>query len=158
MDDTHKQAVLRKIQDLKALRIFASLDERDIFKILRRGSFLEFPAHHVVFSEQEQDHSLYVVVRGQFEISALAPETQEKITFFLAGEGLIFGEMAFLDRLPRSATVVTLQPSEVLKIDREAYDDLLVHQPIVAAKFMFGVAEILSRRLRAADQRIKYGT
>jgi CRP-like cAMP-binding protein len=104
----------------------------------------------MVFSEGDTDNSLYVIVHGNFEVVSTSPNTGEKISFFYAGEGLVFGELAFLDSQPRSAAIVAIQPSEVLKLTRQGFDELLENQPKVAARFMFSVSEILSRRLRGA--------
>jgi CRP/FNR family cyclic AMP-dependent transcriptional regulator len=157
MDEEQKQAILKKLQDLRQLRIFYLMDEREIFEVLKRCAILHFAPGDKVFSEGDTDHSLYIIVDGNFEVASTAA-SGEKLTFFFAGDGLIFGEMSFLDSQPRSAAITAAEKSEVLQLSRAQYEDLLQHNPVAAARFMFGVSEILSRRLRGANMRIKHST
>ena len=155
-EDDKRNFIIQKIKDLKRLRIFQNMEEREIFEIMKRATLLNFEPGQKVFSEGDMDDSLFVIVHGNFEVVSTSPNTGEKISFFFAGEGLVFGEMSFLDSQARSATVIATAPSEVLKLTRTRYEELVEEVPKVSAKFMFGLAEILSRRLRGANQRIKH--
>ncbi len=157
MDETQKLAIVEKIQELKNLIIFYTMDNREVFEVMKRCDFLNFAVGETVFKEGDQSDCLYVIVKGEFEVTAEAA-SGDPVRFFCAGQGLIFGEMSFLDTRPRSATIVATQDSEVLCFTRSDYDHLLVADPSSAAKFMMGIAEILSRRLRGANQRIKFTT
>lgn len=158
MEDAQKQAIVQKIQEIRSLRIFHNLTDRDIFEVMKRSDIITVPNGATVFTEGDTDQSLYVIIKGEFEVTARSPVSGEMIRFSCAGEGLVFGEMSFLDRQPRSATITATMDAEVFGLTREDYDDLLTQSPISAARFMMGVAEILSRRLRGVDQRIKHST
>ena len=158
MDEAQKQAIIQKIQELRDLRIFHNLTDRDIFEVMKRSEIITVPCDATVFAEGDTDQSLYVIIRGEFEVTARSPVSGDLIRFSCAGQGLVFGEMSFLDRQPRSASITATQDAEVFGFTREDYEDLLTHNPGSAARFMMGVAEILSRRLRGVDQRIKHST
>ncbi|PKL74865.1 MAG: hypothetical protein CVV27_18315 [Candidatus Melainabacteria bacterium HGW-Melainabacteria-1] len=158
MEQDQKQAVIQKIQELRGLRIFSVLTDRDIFEVMKRSDIISVPEGSTVFTEGDEDQALYVIIKGEFEVTARSPVSGELIRFSCAGQGLVFGEMAFLDRQPRSATITATEDSEVFGFTREDYEDLLAASPATAARFMMGVAEILSRRLRGVDQRIKHST
>jgi CRP-like cAMP-binding protein len=158
MDDAQKMAVIQKIQEIRGLRIFHNLTDRDIFEVMKRSEIITVPNGATVFSEGDTDQSLYVIIKGEFEVTAHSPVSGDLIRFSCAGEGLVFGEMSFLDMQPRSATITAMEDSEIFGFNRESYEDLLTNSPISAARFMMGVAEILSRRLRGVDQRIKHST
>ncbi|MBF2052514.1 MAG: cyclic nucleotide-binding domain-containing protein [Candidatus Sericytochromatia bacterium] len=157
MDEAQRQAILNKIHALKDLRIFYNMNDRDVFEVMKRCETRHYAAGEVVFAEGDTDHRLYVIVKGEFEITT-QNTLGEPMRFFCAGEGLIFGEMAFLDAQPRSAKVTATEAAEVFSITPEQFSELLDQQPATAARFMMGVAEILSRRLRGANQRIKHAT
>lgn len=158
MDESQKQAIIQKIQELRELRLFFNLTDRDIFEVMRRSDIIDVPKGAIVFKEGDTDHSMYVIIKGEFEVTTHSPVTGELIRFSCAGQGLVFGEMAFLDKQPRSATITATEESEVFGFTREDYEDLLTQHPGSAARLMMGVAEILSRRLRGVDQRLKHST
>ncbi len=156
MNDTQKQAILSKLQELKDLRIFNKMEERMIFEIMKRCDIKQYQAGETVFQEGDtDDYSLYIVVRGEFEVIAASKEG-EPVTFSCAGKGLTFGEISFLDAQPRSATLKTTEDAEVLRFTQYDYLNVLNQAPEVAARFMIGIAEILSRRLRGANRRLKF--
>lgn len=157
MDETQKLAIIEKINELKNLIIFYTMDTREVFEVMKRCRIINFSAGETVFNENDQGDSLYVIVKGEFEVTAEAA-SGDPVRFFCAGQGLIFGEMSFLDTRPRSASIIATQDSEVLCFNRSAYEQLLLSEPSSAAKFMMGIAETLSRRLRGANQRIKFTT
>lgn len=157
LDEQQKQAILKKLQALKSLKIFSHMNEREIFEIMKRADIKQYGPGEVVFQEGDTEDHLYVIIQGSFRVISKG-RSGEDLTFFVAGSGLIFGEMSFLDRQPRSATVVAGEPSEVFRLTRDDFEDLLAKAPTVAARFMFGVSEILSRRMRGANQRIKHAT
>lgn len=158
MDEAQKQAIIQKIQELRELRLFFNLTDRDIFEVMRRSDIIDVPKGAIVFKEGDTDQSLYVIIKGEFEVTTQSPVTGDLIRFSCAGQGLVFGEMAFLDKQPRSATITATEESEVFGFTREDYEDLLTQHPGSAARLMMGVAEILSRRLRGVDQRLKHST
>src|SRR5207245_7299784 len=71
-----------------------------------------------------------------------------EIILSILGAGDFFGEMALLDRQPRSANVVAVESSELLGLDREAFQTHLTSHPSTAMAIL---AE-MSRRLRHADE------
>jgi len=157
IDEQQKLAILSKLQELKSLKIFSQMVEREIFEVMKRSDIISYGTGEVVFHEGNEDEHLYVIIKGLFNVTSTS-RSGDDLTFFVAGAGLIFGEMSFMDRQPRSATITAGEPSEVFCLTRDDFDDLLAKEPTTAAKFMFGVAEILSRRMRGANQRIKYAT
>jgi CRP-like cAMP-binding protein len=62
------------------------------------------------------------------------------------GERECFGEMAILDAAPRSATVTAIDESNLLKITREDFQEIMTEKPEIA----MGVIKVLTRRLRDA--------
>jgi len=141
---------------LKTLHIFMNLEKEEILEILKISQIKKYDKNTIIFQEGETDRSLFVIIDGRVEIISESIKTKEKVSLFLAGKGLTFGEMSFLDSQPRSATIKTTEATNVFIISRKFFDMLLEQEPKVAAKFLLGLSDILSRRLRATDQRLKY--
>jgi CRP-like cAMP-binding protein len=143
--------------ELQNLHIFKNLEKDDILEILKISQIKKYDEQQIIFNEgDEGERTLFVIIDGRVEIISESLQTKSKISIFAAGKGLTFGEMSFLDAQPRSATIRTIEPTEVFVINRKYFDLLIEQKPKVSAKFLMGLADILSRRLRATDQRLKY--
>ena len=77
----------------------------------------------VVFHAGEPGDAAYLVESGRVEV-LLRVRGQIKSAVTL-GPGAIFGEIALLDKLPRTGTVRTLEPTVLMRIDRSVVEDLL---------------------------------
>lgn len=157
MEPAQKQAILDKIHTLKDLHIFSKMNESMIFEVMKRCETYYYAPGEMVFSEgDDDDYSLYIVVSGEFEVLVIPQSGDEPKPFSCAGRGLTFGEISFLDAQPRSAGLKAIESAEVLRFTQQDYMKVLAHQPETAARFMIGVAEVLSRRLRGANRRLKF--
>jgi glutaminase len=64
---------------------------------------------------------------------------------------MVFGEMALIDRSPRSATIVADTPVSCLVLNREGYDRLGAEHPDIKIKILENLGRTLSRKLRKAN-------
>jgi CRP-like cAMP-binding protein len=115
-----------------------------IFYDLFRDSpkMIKLPAGKSLFSEGDPGNGLmYVLVDGRARVM-LGNRVLEE-----AGQGSIFGEMAVIDDLPRSTTVVTDTECTFAEIDRKRFRYLVEEAP----HFAIEVMKVLSRRLRQCD-------
>ena len=94
---------------------FQKLNEHERAQIAAISRRHKFNGGHVVFFEGSHSDSLYVIVSGSVKIFQKAHDGREKILCVL-GPGEFFGEFSLVDGQPRSATVTTLQPTEMLSM------------------------------------------
>jgi CRP-like cAMP-binding protein len=99
------------------------------------------------------DTAVYVVLRGAFEATVTSADADERVVATMT-EGSVFGELSFLDDLPRSATVRATEPSEVLRLDRGGFTELEEQQPRAASRIYRDLARVATRRLRHANERL----
>jgi SulP family sulfate permease len=67
------------------------------------------------------------------------------------GRGSFFGEMAFLDRQPRSADAVAFTDCDMYVLSRVRFDLLAAHHKLLGLNLMEGLARVLAARLRHTD-------
>lgn len=65
--------------------------------------------------------------------------------------GEFFGEMAFLDRAPRSAEVEAKTPANLFVLSRDVFDSYATHDPRLASRIFERLALAIAQRLRATD-------
>jgi len=87
--------------------------------------------------------SLFAICSGTVKISAPSAEGKGAV-FNLLEQGAIFGEIAVLDGLPRTADAIALTDCELMVIERRDFVTLVRERPEFALKLI----EVLCRRLR----------
>jgi len=104
-------------------------------------------AGEIVVRQGEESRAFYIVASGQLEVFLPRPNGQEHIIGDI-GALSIFGEQAFFDGLPRSASVRAVQDSEVYAISLERFEVLAGHHPTLARMVLVDLGRIVSLRLR----------
>jgi CRP/FNR family cyclic AMP-dependent transcriptional regulator len=97
----------------------------------------------VIFRQGDPGHCLYIIESGRVRIYVLGPDGRE-ISVNIYASGDVFGELALLDGLPRSASAVALLRTETLALYRDDFLEHLRAFPEIANNLIF----ILSTRLR----------
>jgi CRP/FNR family cyclic AMP-dependent transcriptional regulator len=84
------------------------------------ASYEKFKDRQTIFTEGANGDWMYIVESGEVEISKKVAGQQIVIETLMPGD--IFGEMAYIDRTPRSATATAKGTTEVGIIDRQFFD------------------------------------
>lgn len=135
---------------LEDVALFSCLDEDAVRHFERIAVRKRFPKNATVFSKGDTSDSLYVVCTGKVK-AVVHDEQGKEIVLSLIGPGEYFGEMAALDGVPRSATIVTKETTEILIIRRDDFKRLLSLNP----DMVFNLLSVLLGRLRRANQKIE---
>src|SRR5256886_16136800 len=134
---------------LKAVPLFTSFPEDQLrmltTMVTRRGA----SRNTTIMSSGDATDSLYIVLSGRLKVMMSDSEGKEVILAIL-GPGEFFGEMGLIDDEPRSASVVTIEPCELLSIAKRDFKRCLVDNSEMSMAVMRG----LVRRLREADRKI----
>ena len=101
-------------QTLKRVPLFSDLSDRELTQLLGLGSRRKFPGKNIVFQEGDACDFLLVILSGKVKVLLSGKGGQEFILTILGVENF-FGEMALVEAVSRSATVMTIEPSEFLR-------------------------------------------
>ena len=123
------------------------LSEEEAAWLAVLGQELEVAPGETVVEEDEKTRSFYVVQRGELEVRKhLGPG--ENRTLARLGPRDLFGFMAFVDGKPRSASVVSVTPSRLARVESDALDKALHVNFTVAFKFLGTLCGVLGRTYR----------
>jgi CRP/FNR family transcriptional regulator, cyclic AMP receptor protein len=143
VDFQKKLAVLtEKGLSSKELRLLATFSNEQFYREGQR-----------IFREGDKGDELYIILEGQVRISKYIPGVGEEALSIL-GKGDFFGEMALIDRTPRSADATAQTDLTVLPIERELLSDILSKDVDGSFQFLYILCKMLSRRLREIDSKI----
>lgn len=135
---------------LSYVPIFSELPEPTLQKIEKIGALKVYKKNDVVLMEEEAGNALFVIKCGKVKIARTSTDGREVILTILSDSDF-FGEMAILDGLTRSATVVAIEESELFLIQRNDFLNLLREHPEISIALL----QELSKRLRSSDMKIK---
>jgi sulfate permease, SulP family len=112
-----------------------------------------WPAGHVVFRSGDLGSTLYLVTRGRASVHIVHGEGDIRLVTF--APGAVIGELALLDRGPRSATVTVDEDMAGFALGAAAFDGLCQQQPDIAIKLLAALGRELSVRIRYANLTIQ---
>ncbi|HQR52604.1 MAG TPA: Crp/Fnr family transcriptional regulator [Burkholderiales bacterium] len=116
---------------------------------MRRGRIQNFRKGVVILQEGDHGDTLFVILSGRVKVYATGDD-QREIVLDIHGPGEFVGEMA-LDGGPRSASVITLEPTTCAVITRDALREHIASNPDTA----FEILAKVIRRARRATASVK---
>ncbi|HEX7882223.1 MAG TPA: cyclic nucleotide-binding domain-containing protein, partial [Afipia sp.] len=137
-----------KLSVLRKHPYFADLEPEAFDQLCRYAKHTTLKRGTTIFSKGDPGTSLIAVISGTVKISISSPDGRNAILNLIeAGE--IFGEIALLDGLSRTADATANTNCELFVIDRREFIPFVRSQPTLAMKFI----ELLCARLRwTSDQ------
>ena len=114
-----------------------SLAEQHIKALADHGTVKAYPKNAVIVSEGDRSDSLYVILTGKVKVY-LADEEGKEMVLNTQGPGEYFGEI-ILDEGPRSASVMTLEPSKFSIVSREQFNEFLAQNHEVTFELVRGL-------------------
>jgi glycine/D-amino acid oxidase-like deaminating enzyme len=137
---------------LQSFASFSKFSGREIGALLRLMRRWDLPQDTVVFTEDSPGGSCFVVLEGRIDVSVDAHRGQQLLATLEPGS--IFGQVSFLDGVPRSATCSVRSDAVLLEIEREPCQRLLASGSLTALKVLATLNEGLIAALRGADLRL----
>ena len=134
---------------LKTVPLFASFQEEQLRILTTMVTRKSAPRSTTIMAGGDPTDSLYIVLSGRLKVMMSDSEGKEVILAIL-GPGEFFGEMGLIDDEPRSATVISIEPCELLSIAKRDFKKYMAENFDMTMAVMRG----LVKRLREADRKI----
>ena len=140
----------RKKQFLRSLDIFKDLRERELGYLVQSLHSRTYREGEVVFVEGDIGRALFILEDGAVELTRAGGDA-----LYTLKPGELFGEMALLESLPRSATATATAKSHMHLLYKSKLDALLYTEPRIGVNIMSHLARLLSARLRRLNSDTK---
>jgi small-conductance mechanosensitive channel len=125
---------------LSSIDLFAPLSDEEIERLAQLSSARVYAPGEAIVRMGQEGNSMFVVMRGTVEVRVL--QGAETRVLNKLGENDFFGEMSLLTGEPRTATVVALGETEVLKIGKDAIKPIFEANPEVVKT----ISELIEER------------
>jgi CRP-like cAMP-binding protein len=120
--------------------------EKDPFsQLLKR-----FPKGSVVFNEGDEGEEMYILRSGKVAIKKKVPHGE--VTLAVLEKGDFFGEMAILERMPRSATAEMAEDGDLVVIGSDVFGDMIKNTPEIAVRMLRKYSIRLRETTRQMEQ------
>ena len=139
----------QRIAILRRIPLFSHLAYQELVKVVSTMSVRRLEANTQLIQEGAIGDELYVILSGEMTVF-----TGDAVMASLQA-GTHVGEMALIDRAPRSASVVTKGAVNLLAMDRAHFHDLIRREPVIGSKLLWSFTQVLSARLRATNENLR---
>ena len=140
--------------ELPAIGFAAQLEDDDRRILSAFGDFLPGHPDKPIITEGAEQTSLYFVISGKLHAQTMTDGRKVLLGRLSAGD--IIGEVNIFDPGTASATVIPIEFSQLWRLDRFMFDDIVEKEPKVAVKLLTSIATQLSRRLRDTNEKVSY--
>ena len=116
---------------LENVPLFSGLPKEALAEIEQHGSVKSYKKHVIVINQDDETYSLYVILKGSVKVFVSGEDGREAVLNHQQA-GDYFGDLALIDRQPRVASVMTMEPSKFMIISREDFLKCLSKNPEIA--------------------------
>ncbi len=127
---------------LKSIPLFSGLTDEELDQVVALVKTRTFKKNSVMVTQGDDTASFYIVADGRLRVFRDDEDGNEVILNDLQ-KGSWFGELAMLADTTRSASVITLEPSQLGIISKQDLEQLMVQNP----RLTLGIAKFLARRV-----------
>lgn len=129
---------------LKAVSLFADLSEEELRNVSQQADTVEYVRDAVICKEGQKADSMFIIKSGIVQIFCDDGKGGKKVlTHLKLGE--YFGEMALLTEEPRTASAIALAETEVIRLKKDSFHNLLKTSPGVSLSIIKTLCTRLSK-------------
>jgi CRP/FNR family transcriptional regulator, cyclic AMP receptor protein len=143
-----------KTEDFSSIKnstMLQGLSDQELGKLAGFCEMREMAEGTTVFIENMPGESLFLVKKGTIRVSRMFAEGDEQ-TLVVLGPEDIFGEMAVIDGLPRSATARVAENAELISLNRKSLEQLCRDDAALALKLVKNIVKVFSQRVREVNE------
>ncbi len=136
---------------LKEVPLFELLDDHERAELAGQLDEVHFATGETIFNYGDPGDAIYVIRSGEVEVF-FKNDTGERIVLEVATRGDFFGELSLLDNGYRSASVIALQDTDALRLDRDDLRKFLLLRPEAAMDLLAA----MGRRTRNSVEKLRH--
>jgi CRP-like cAMP-binding protein len=142
--------------ELRQFPLLAKLTVKQLEQVRRFGELCVAMPGTRIIKKGDPGEALYLVLAGEVRVRLII--RMEDKTLFTIKAGQFFGEMALFNNSPRSADVVAVTETRLMRLTQDAFMLFVEEIPDLASKVLHTLASTLADRLVAANSRYQQDT
>ncbi len=134
---------------LEHVQLFSGLSAEVLAEIEQHGTVKSYNKNTIIINQSDETDSLYVILSGRVKVFVSGKDGREVVLNYQV-PGEYFGEMSLIDRQPRAASVMTVEPSRLMVIARSDFMRCLSSNPEIALNLI----KPMSSRIRMLAENV----
>ena len=139
---TRAQELNRKVEVLRQMPLFRHLTYKEILRVLSVTKVADFNTGDEILREGEPGDDLFILLKGKVRLH------RDGAFVTQLGPGAHFGEMALVDKRPRSVSASAEDRTRALVLRRQEFNDIIRNEPRLSVKLLWSFVQVLAQRLR----------
>ena len=135
---------------LRGIPIFRGLSARQLGRVMLAMQKRTYVAGETLFVEGQPGKAVFIVKSGQVELSRTMADGRPR-SLGVLGKGQMFGEMALLEQMQRTASATVVETGEIYFLYTSTLDSLIRSNPAIGVHLMRNMAVMLSALLRRTN-------
>lgn len=149
-DETAPEELANQFAEiLNSVSIFDPLSEDEIVRLANSSSTRVYAQGEPIVRMGQEANSMFIIMNGSVRVEI--PDGDDTKVVAILAEGDFFGEMSLLTGEPRSANVVAIVESEVLRIDKNGMKRILESNPTLVET----ISELVEERRQALTRMVE---
>ena len=140
----------------RGVPIFQGLTSRQLGRVMLAMQRRPYRAGETLFEEGQLGRAVFIIKSGKVELSRQSGETRRVLG--VLGPGQMFGEMALLEQMQRTASASVVEDSEIYLLYTATLDNLMHQHPNIGVVLLRNMAVILSALLRRTNKELDQKT
>lgn len=129
------RGVLPSRTGLQGITLLQGLPTPSLDALARECTWRSYAPGQQIISCEAKDRDVYLIVAGRVRVTQYSLAGRQ-VTFRDLGAGEVFGEIAAIDGMPRSADVAAVESTLLASMTSAAFWQLLQAQPILAERVL----------------------
>ncbi len=147
----HQREVMLRIKTLRRVELFSQMADGELKTLAERLKYMQFAKGNVITKQGATgQYWLFIIINGEAEVFIDAANG-EKRSLNVLSKGSFFGEMSLMTGAPRVASVIAKTDIECYRLDKEAFEEILLARPGIADE----VSHILVMRRTQLDSALQ---
>ncbi len=147
------ERILPRLQRNELLQVltevFGAFDMHELAGIEPHLKWLYLPGGQELFRAGDAGEDIFIVINGRLRVVAHEADGSERVLEEVGRCGMV-GEVALLTGEPRAATIHAVRDTDLLRLSRETFDQLVEHHPRAMMQIAREAATRLARSARGA--------
>jgi len=144
------------LEELRQFPRLAKLTDTQLEQVRRFGELRVADYSASIIKKGDPGDAIYLVLSGEVRVRLMVSGDDK--TLFTIGPGEFFGEMALFNDTPRSADVVAVLESRLMRVTQQAFMLFIEELPDIASPILYNLARTMANRLSAANVRFQHET